>query len=323
MEYIVNHENLVSAAEAELLGFKLYQEVTVGILKFKKAEKTEVLLAYDDPIVNDFKAIFESDTKDTIFSLQGEEIKVHKAMLLIQSSELTEYVNEESKKPLAFLTLDQRYCNITRDAFDSMFRFFYYSFHSFDVLHACQLFVFARDMKLTKLSHCIESVLSKRDFSIQSILPILDVAYSPLLNSNPDLQKQLQENGLQYAIHHIDKIDFSSLVQMTPLIGTNVLLLLQQCLSDHWGQISGSTTFTPLNFSEKALKSGSSFNMGSPQSPTKSGAEISEDVSEKSENKKRTLDRKKKNKSASNLNDNKERTLNRKADKAEKEKTKN
>jgi len=107
MEYAVDHEDLFTSAEAEVLGFKLYQEVTTAILKAKKTEKHEVQLAYEDPIVSHFKSIYEADTtKDLVFSLQNEEIKVHRAILMIQSPQLTELIiNEEKKK---FSNLDFR-----------------------------------------------------------------------------------------------------------------------------------------------------------------------------------------------------------------------
>jgi len=100
MEYAVDHEDLFTSAEAEVLGFKLYQEVTTAILKAKKTEKHEVQLAYDDPIVSHFKSIYEADqTKDLSFSLHNEEIKVHRAIIVNQSTQLTEFIlNEEKKK---------------------------------------------------------------------------------------------------------------------------------------------------------------------------------------------------------------------------------
>jgi len=277
------------------------------ILKGKK-EKAEVQLAFDDPIINDFKNVYESDTKDVLFTLKGEDIKVHKAMLLYQSAPLTEFVTEEVRKNLPVWTLDPKYSNITAHAFDSMFRFFYYGSHQLDVIDACQLFVFAREMNLDKLTNLIEAVLARKEFSLVSIISILDIAFSPLLSSSPDLQNQLQDNGIRYAVTNIDKIDFSSLMQRNPLIGMNILTLLQQALGQSWATISSETTLTSAA-SEKRLTSYPELSRQSMSDPA-----ISEDISEKSESSKRgrtslAPERKKKKTSSNNLT---EKPLNRK-----------
>jgi len=310
MDYAVSHEHLFTSALTDVLGLKLYQEVMGAILKGKK-EKAEVHLAFDDPIINDFKNVYESDTKDIVFSLKSEEIKVHKAMLLYQSAPLTEFITEEIKKNQPVWSLDPKYSNITAHAFDSMFRFFYYGSHQLDVIDACQLFVFAREMNLEKLSHLIEAVLARKEFSLVSIIGILDIAFSPLLNSSPELQKQLQDNGIQYAVTNIDKIDFSSLMQRSPLIGMNILSLLQQALGPSWASISAETTLTSIS-SEKLLPSyPSELSRHSFSDPA-----ISEDMSEKSETSKRgrtslAPERKKKKSSSNNLTSG-EKSLNRK-----------
>jgi len=307
MDYAVSHEHLFTSALTDVLGLKLYQEVMGAILKGKK-DKAEVQLAFDDPIINDFKNVFESDTKDIVFSLKGEEIKVHKAMLLYQSAPLTELVTEEIKKNLPIWSLDPKYSNITAHAFDSMFRYFYYGSHQLDVIDACQLFVFAREMNLDKLTYLIEAVLARKEFSLVSIISILDIAFSPLLSSSPDLQNQLQDNGIRYAVTNIDKIDFSSLMQRSPLIGMNILTLLQQALGQSWASISAETTLTSIS-SEKPLTAYPERSRQSLSDPA-----ISEDISERSESSKRgrtslAPERKKKKTSSNNLT---EKPLNRK-----------
>jgi hypothetical protein len=301
MEYAVLHEDLFTSAEAEVLGFKLYQEVTTAILKAKKQEKHEVKLAYEDPIVENFKTIYESDTKDTTFFLQGEEIKVHKAILMNQTPEIIELVIENEKKNNQYYTLDPKFNNITPGALDAMFRFFYYHETKMDILHACQLFLFSREMKLTKLSHTIEIVLNQKDFSLHSLLPILDVAFSPLMSTNQELQKQLQTNGLRFAVENIDKIDFASLQFMSPVIGMYILKLLQQGLSESWDIIAQSAT--PRIQSERITR-GSSFTVFTEKDKSKNDLIEDITVSETTSNSTRrrvkhnTLDRKKKSTSS-------------------------
>jgi len=275
--------------------------VTTAILKAKKAEKHEVKLAFEDPIQENFKTIYESDTKDTTFILHGEEIKVHKAILLTQSQELLDLIIENEKNHNQYFTLNAKFSNITPEALDAMFRFFYYHESKMDILHACQLFLFSREMKLTKLSHTIEIVLNQKDFNLNSLLPILDVAFSPLMSNNPDLQKQLQINGLRFAVENINKIDFVALQFMSPLIGMNILKLLQQGLTETWDIIA--QTATPRIQSERIVR-GSSFT----EPKTKAKAEIYTDDTHSettTQQRRRTLDRKKKSPSSDKVTERK------------------
>jgi len=281
IDFAVNRDTRFTSGDIEILGQKLYSEVTAAQLKSKKQDKPEVQMAYEDPIVNDFKTVYESDTKDIIFNLQGQEVKVHKSFLLIQSAEFTQLVNEESRKNPNVLSLHQKYCTISSGAFDSMFRFFYYGFKNFDILHACQLFLFAREMRLDKLSIAIEFALSKKDFNQQSILPILDVAFNPLLNSNPDLQKQLQENGLKYAVQNVDKIDFGVLMYMSPIVGMNILISIQHVLGNNWANYSEATS--TIN----DLPKSPSFNIGHFKTESRSDVSDENSMSERGDGKKK------------------------------------
>jgi len=200
---------------------------------------------------------------------------------------------KRAKKNSVNFTLDPKYGNITVQAFDSMFRFFYYGVQHFDILHACQLFQFAKDMNLYKLSQTIEQVLSRKEFSEFSIIPLLDVAFNPLLNSNQDLQRQLQEDGLRYAVKHSDKIDFTLLQYLSPCVGMNILLLLQQTLRNNWGTISH--TVDSISLHDLPIKS-SSYNHTAIRTQSSNSEFSQEDLSERSENKKRTLYRNNKKK---------------------------
>jgi len=66
------------------------------------------------------------------------------------------------------------------------------------------------------------------------VLSVLDVAYNPLLEENPALQKNLQEEGLNYAVNNVDKINFEPLQMMNPLIATNILQALQRKIGKNW-----------------------------------------------------------------------------------------
>jgi hypothetical protein len=177
-----------------------------------------------------------------------------------------------------------------------MFRFFYYNEQHIDIIFACQLFSFARDMKLDKLSVAIQSVLSHSDFSLNSILHILDVSFSPKMEINPELQRQLQDNGLRYALQNIDKIDFLPLRMMTPVIGMQLLILLQKALGDNWGEIYAAAS-PRINSTDRPIRA-ASFTQGG-GSPEKSKSDMSDELSSE---RKRTLERKKKKKESTKTN---------------------
>jgi len=114
------------------------------------------------------------------------------------------------------------------------------------LLYACQLFLFAHDFNLGKLSVLIEQIISTREASVTNVLALLDVAYNPLMESNPDLQRKLKETGIRYVIQNVDKIDFVPLQNMSPLIGAQILVQLQQVLASNWRTMIQSSSSQQL-----------------------------------------------------------------------------
>jgi len=200
----------------------------------------EIQVTADDTIVEDFKRVYTSQaTKDVSFLIQGTEVKAHKAILIDQSTEFAALINnpdegKEQKRTAGGQITLEKYPNVSAQAFESMLRLMYYSNEDFEMHHACQMYLFAREYNLVKLSLLIEKIVSCGEVSAITVLPLLDVAYNPLMAENPELQTRLKDNGMNYVIQNVDKIDFAPLQNMPALIGTQILQQLQQVLASNW-----------------------------------------------------------------------------------------
>jgi hypothetical protein len=257
-EFALANSDFFTSSSAENLGFKLYQEVTALLLKAHqgtapKARQREVTA--DDSIIADFKNLFSSAdvTGDVTFIIHNEEVKAHRAILWHQSPDIAGLLNppEDSKEPpKKGLVLDSKYGRITPGAFNAMLRYFYYSDTSIGMLHATELVDFVKDYHLDKLYRVLEKVIGGQDMTIETVLNVLDVAYNPLLEENPALQKNLQEEGLNFAVNNVDKINFEPLQSLPPIIATHILQALQRRIGKNWGLISEAAGTKPLKIEE-------------------------------------------------------------------------
>jgi len=260
MEFALGKDEFFVSASEQSLGFKLYKDVTIEAFKAhqgQKKEATEILVTAEDTIVEDFKKIYAShSTKDVCFLIQGVEVKAHKPLLIDQSLELAALANNEEardqKKASEFrgqvIILDEKYSNISPDAFESMLRLIYYNDENIEMLHACQLYLFAHDYNLVKLSLLIEKIISGGEVTCKTVLPLLDVAYNPLMEQNKELQPMLKEIGMKFVVQNIEKMDFGPLQHMSPVIGTQILQHIQSVFSRDWRSMvqTASNNFTSL-----------------------------------------------------------------------------
>ena len=74
----------------------------------------------------------------------------------------------------------------------------------------------------------LEKVIGGQEITIGTVLNVLDVAYNPLMEENPTLQKSLMEQGLNFTVTNIDKINFENLQAMPPVIAMHILVTLQK-----------------------------------------------------------------------------------------------
>jgi len=126
-----------------------------------------------------------------------------------------------------------------------MLRFLYYSETGIDILSACELVPFAKDFKLVKLCLTLEKIVGGQGVSVPSCLPVLHVAYNPLMVENTPLQQKLKQEGLDFAVTNMDKIDFKPLEFMNPQISSHILQRLQQTIGNKWSSLSGSQGWVP------------------------------------------------------------------------------
>jgi len=119
-------------------------------------------------------------------------------------------------------------------------KYFYYGEAAIDMLSACELFPFTKDFKLTKLCGLLEKIIGGQDITIATCLPVLDVAYNPLMNENNSLQVKLKLEGLDFAVSNLETIDFKPLEFMSPQISSHILQRLQQTIGPKWGMLAGA-----------------------------------------------------------------------------------
>jgi len=132
------------------------------------------------------------------------------------------------------ITLAEKYANVSSEAFEAMLRLIYYNDENIEMLHACQLYLFAHDYNLVKLSLLIEKIIGGGEVTSHTVLPLLDVAYNPLMEENRELQSKLKDIGMKFVVQNIDKMDFAPLQYMSPVIGTQILQQIQSVLSPNW-----------------------------------------------------------------------------------------
>jgi len=129
-----------------------------------------------------------------------------------------------------FIDIDpEKYPRLTEDAVEDMLRFFYYNQETLDLLNVCCLFEFAKKLQLNKLLRCLERNIATLSITPESALFLLEVAFTQL-DENPEIKHNLKERALAYVVEHMDVIDFAVLRTMTPIIGTMVLIGLQQII---------------------------------------------------------------------------------------------
>jgi len=203
-------------------------------------------MSSEDTIIRDFKHIYGSTevSGDIAFNIHGEEIRAHKAILADQSAEFAAFIahyeaTKDPKKANA-VYLEDKYGRIQHKAFDGMLRYFYYGETGIDMLSACELVPFAKDFKLVKLCALLEKIVGGQDVAIPTCLPVLHVAYNPLMGENPSLQQKLKQEGLDYAVTNMDKIDFKPLEFMNPQISSHILQRLQQTIGNKWSSLGGA-----------------------------------------------------------------------------------
>jgi len=252
-DYALQKPDFFTSANAEDLGFKLYQEVTTLLLKQQGQARGGLMkidLSAEDTIVRDFKAIYSSadTTGDVSFSVKSQEIRAHKAILANQSVEFASLIqqfetNKETKKGNS-IPLDEKYGRLSPKSFDALLRYVYYGDQNIDMSSSCELIPFAKDFKLLKLSSVLDGVVGSVEISNSTCLPVLEVAYNPLMNENPDLRKKLMQDGLDFAVYNIDKIDFKPLEFMQPTIGSHILQRLQQTVGAKWNTMGITTAWS-------------------------------------------------------------------------------
>lgn len=90
-------------------------------------------------------------------------------------------------------------------------------------------------------------------------------------DENPSLQEALKNQGLNFTVANVDKINFEPLMTMPPLIGTHILMALQQRIGGDWSKINSSKS-KPISLAD----------LGTPPPVAAESSPVSEETSSKS-----------------------------------------
>jgi hypothetical protein len=285
IQFALEHPDEFFTTANEDLGFKLYQEVTSILLKYrngeeKKPSKEPRKITVEDTIVRDFQRLYESAdvTGDVTFMIQNKEIWAHRGLLSAQSEDFQEIMQKkeiDAKGQEKNIKMNDKYSRISSDSFQTMLKFLYYGEKNLSIVHATELLTFSKDLKLPALHTACESVISPKAIHPSEVLELLDIAFSRLMEDTPQIAETVKTNGIAVVLQNIDKIDFSHLGKLNPMIGQYLLQEIQKkVLGNEW-KIKPSLTsredakrWTPITLGERGKKVSLDTSIVSEKKPT-------------------------------------------------------
>jgi len=308
IDYALMHPDFFTAKKAKEVGFELFQEATTMMVQHwtKKTEPKvfEKKVTALNTVIEDFNRLYsaknetgdlvvkygaKNDNGDIVVKINDKGIKAHKAVLSSISVELDALVGSAPSQ----VVLDPKYSRISERAFEALLKFLYYNdVQSMKLLYACQIHQFVMDFKLTRVLQMIEKQMEVLDCDNKSAVFLLDVAYTEM-DHDKRLRKLLRKKGISHITENMDKIDFSPVESMEPVIGTDIVLALQKAIQGNWDAVGNAikegTKIVPIstNFpgSNRRLDSSEKSEAGDPSERSEGGKKSSK-TSKKSKTKK-------------------------------------
>lgn len=243
IDFSLQNTDFFTSPRAKELGFDLYQEAAAVLIQHyvKKTKPTVVerkLTMSDVSIVEDFTSVYNSrgESGDLTFKLANDkQVKVHKCILATLSAELDALIRNNPNSVIPTRPQFQEtitYPRLTAEAFESLLKFIYYSEKNISLLHATQIYLFAKDYKLNVLLSTLDNVMGTAEVDVPSVLFMLQIAFLEM-NDKKELQQSLKSKGLQFVVMHLDRIDFKPLDGMAPIIGTSIVESVQAAVRKH------------------------------------------------------------------------------------------
>ena len=167
LDFALKQSDFFTSSSAENLGFKLFQEVTALLLKFHtnpRVTNAVRKITAVDTIVADFQNLLSSAdvTGDVTFTINGMDIKGHRAIFAGYSMELALLVKPDKDKEGKEKISATRSLPTVPDAFRAFMRFMYYSETAIQYDHALALLDFSKTYQLHKLTPLLNKIISAK-----------------------------------------------------------------------------------------------------------------------------------------------------------------
>jgi len=243
-EFISNKDGI------HILGIDLFQEVVAAFQSNPPApEEITPENAPPDSLLEDFRRMHDlMPFSDITFTVGGEQIKAHKAVLAAHSDQFGNIFNSPEVP------------GISNEAFKSMLRFMYYGEDEIEPGPACELVSFSRRFKLHSLLRICEDKI-RTNITMETVLDVIAVAYLPVDPGKQDLNEELKNKAFPFLLEHLNQVDLARIRAMHPLIAIDLLLKIQ----DAWKK--GQYGFSEGGYSGGS-SSGESSGSGSAKGPS-------------------------------------------------------
>lgn len=234
---IANNKDFIIDSRVESLAIGLFQEI---IISKERAFATEnwapekFTVTEESTLRRDFKKIYDDmPLADAVFEVEGQKIKCHRAILSHVSAKLENVMETAKKEP--FKLPEKEWKSFSSEAFGALLRFMYYYETDIKPLPATQLINFAKDFGVAHLADVCENKI-RSGIAKNTVLSIMEVAYHPLMDDKPELQKELRINCSRFFVENIKDIDLEPLKDMKAEVGTDLLLAMQKEIGKTWIQ---------------------------------------------------------------------------------------
>lgn len=238
---IANNKDFITDSRVESLAIGLFQEIIISKERAFASENwspERVVVTEESTLRRDFKKIYEDmPLADAVFEVDGQKIKCHRAVLSHVSAKLENVMETAKKEP--FKLPEKEWKQFSAEAFHSLLRFMYYYETDIKPLPATQLINFAKDFGVAHLADVCENKI-RSGIAKNTVLSIMEVAYHPLMDDKPDLQKELRINCSRFFTENIKEIDLEPLKDMKAEVATDLLLAMQKEIGKTWINESGT-----------------------------------------------------------------------------------
>jgi hypothetical protein len=232
---IANNKEFIMDSRVESLAIGLFQEIIISKERAAAVDgwqPEKMAVTEESTIRRDFRKIYDDmPLADAVFEVDGQKIKCHRAILSHMSAKLENVMETAKKEP--FKLPEKEWKTFSAEAFHSLLKFLYCYDTDIKPLPATQLINFAKDFGVAHLADVCENKI-RSGIAKNTVLSIMEVAYHPLMDDKPELQKELRINCSRFFTENIKDIDLEPLKDMKAEVATDLLLAMQKEIGKTW-----------------------------------------------------------------------------------------